>query len=122
MFTLFWKWAVSFFTADRIGVLVRKLFISAAKPVVSDLLNPQNQKKAYEFVKQLHARKDLTNTQKAGEFNKMFIAWAKKQKVAIRLSIVNCLRELAVNALKAESPVKQDQPEQKPVKAKRKTR
>lgn len=52
----------------------------------------------------------------------MFIAWAKKQKVAIRLSIVNCLRELAVNALKAESPVKQDQPEQKPVKAKRKTR
>lgn len=122
MFTLFWKWAVSFFTADRIGVLVRKLFISAAKPVVSDLLNPQNQKKAYEFVKQLHARKDLTNTQKAREFNKMFIAWAKKQKVAIRLSIVNCLRELAVNTLKAESPVKQDQPEQKPVKAKRKTR
>ena len=122
MFTLFWKWAVSFFTADRIGVLVRKLFISAAKPVVSDLLNPQNQKKAYEFVKQLHARKDLTNTQKAREFNKMFIAWAKKQKVAIRLSIVNCLRELAVNALKAEFPVKQDQPEQKPVKAKRKTR
>lgn len=122
MFTLFWKWAVSFFTADRIGVLVRKLFISAAKPVVSDLLNPQNQKKAYELVKQLHARKDLTNTQKAREFNKMFIMWAKKQKVAIRLSIVNCLRELAVNALKAESPVKQDQPEQKPVKAKRKTR
>lgn len=104
MFTLFWKWAVSFFTADKIGVLVRRLFISAAKPVVSELLLPENQKKAYEFVKGLRARTDLTNSQKAKEFNRAFMDWAKKQGKTVALSVVNCLRELAVNALKAESP------------------
>lgn len=39
MFTLLWKWLVSIFTADKIGVIVRKLLLAAGKPVAKDLFN-----------------------------------------------------------------------------------
>lgn len=42
MFTLLWKWLLSMFTADKIGILVRKILISAAKPVISDVLDTKN--------------------------------------------------------------------------------
>lgn len=102
MFTLLWKWLVSIFTADKVGILVRLLLLSAGKTVLKDLVDTENQKKAYEFVKELNARTDLTNQQKAALFNAKFLVWAKLGGKAIALSVVNCLREMAVNAVKAE--------------------
>lgn len=106
MFTLLWKWLVSIFTTDKIGVLVRLLLLGASKAVIKDLSNTENQRKAYEFVKELNQRTDLTNSEKAALFNEKFLAWAKAGGKAIALSIVNCLREMAVNALKAEDDAK----------------
>lgn len=102
MFSLLWSWLVSLFTADKIGILVRLLLLSAGKTVLKDLLNTEHQKKAYEFVKELRGRDDLTNQQKAKIFNEKFLAWAKAGGKAIALSVVNCLREMAVNAVKSE--------------------
>ena len=102
MFTLLWHWLVSLFTADKIGILIRLLLLSAGKTVLKDLLNTEHQKKAYEFVKELNGRTDLTTQQKAKLFNEKFIAWAKASGKEIALSVVNCLREMAVNALKSE--------------------
>ncbi len=102
MFALLWKWLVSIFTTDKIGILVRLLLLGAGKAVVKDLSNTENQKKAYEFVKELNQKTDLTNSEKAALFNEKFLVWTKAGGKAIAISVVNCLREMAVNALKAE--------------------
>ena len=102
MFTLLWKWLLSMFTADKIGILVRKILISAAKPVISDVLDTKNQKRAYMLVKELNARDDITNETKRKIFNELFFMWARESGKAITESVVNCLRELAVNAVKSE--------------------
>jgi len=65
-------------------------------------MDPVNQKKAYDFVKELRLRTDLTNAEKAVLFNKKMLEWAKAAGKIMASSVVNCLREMAVNALKAE--------------------
>lgn len=51
MLKLLWKYVISFFTADRIGVLIRSLFTQIGKQLAQQILDPSNQQKAYEFVK-----------------------------------------------------------------------
>ena len=69
MFTLLYKWLVSLFTADKVGILVRKLLINTGTTIAKDILNVEHQKKAYEFVKELNARDDIDNKEKAKIFN-----------------------------------------------------
>ena len=78
------------------------MFTKASSVVIKDILDPENQKKAYEFVKELHNRTDISNKVKAKEFNKMMIRQLKKEGKEICESVINCLRELAVNAIKTE--------------------
>lgn len=40
MFTLLWNWLVSFFTADRIGCLVRTLLLKAGTKIAAEILDP----------------------------------------------------------------------------------
>ena len=102
MFTLLFHWLATIFTAERIGVIVRIILMRAGKTVLKDLLNVQNQKRAYEFVKELNKRDDLTGAEKAKLFNQKFAIWAATGGKKIKESVVNCLREMAVAALKAE--------------------
>lgn len=44
----------------------------------------------------------MTNLQKAKEFNKQMLEWAKKAGKVLSTSMLNCLRELAVSAVKTE--------------------
>ena len=106
MFKLLWKWMVSFFTADKIGILVRILLIKYSKSAVSELLNVETQKKAYEFVKQLHSITDISSYEKAQIFNLKMLDWAKSVGKNLSISIINCLRELAVTAIKEETSEK----------------
>ena len=78
------------------------MFTKASSVVIKDILDPENQKKAYEFVKELHNRTDISNKVKTREFNKMMIRQLKKEGKEVCESVINCLRELAVNALKTE--------------------
>jgi len=47
MFKLLWKWLVSVFTVDKIGILVRTILLRAGSKIASDILNPDFQEKAY---------------------------------------------------------------------------
>ena len=97
-----WAWVKGLFTAKKVGVLLAIFAKKAVVPVIAEIVDPENQKKAYEFVKELRLRTDLTNKEKAALFNKQMLEWAKKAGKILADSVVNCLRELAVNALKAE--------------------
>ena len=92
----------SLFPKSKLGILLSIMFTKASSVVIKDILDPENQKKAYEFVKELHNRTDISNKVKAKEFNKMMIRQLKKEGKEICDSVINCLRELAVNALKTE--------------------
>lgn len=109
MFGLLWKWLISLFTADKIGVLVRAFLLKAGTTIALEILDPENQKKAYELVKELNADNTKTNWEKAELFNIKMASWAKKVGKKILTSQLNCLRELAVNALKAEMISKDEQ-------------
>ena len=97
-----WAWVKGLFAAKKAGVLLAVFARKAAAPVIAEITDPENQKKAYEFVKALRLRRDLTNAEKAAAFNGQMLEWAKKAGRILADSVVNCLRELAVNALKAE--------------------
>ena len=97
-----WAWFKSLFTAKKVGVLLAIFAKKAVAPVIAEIADPENQKKAYGFVKDLRFRTDLTNKQKAALFNEQMLEWAKKAGKILADSVVNCLRELAVNAVKAE--------------------
>ena len=92
----------SLFPKSKLGILLSIMFTKASSVVIKDILDPENQKKAYEFVKELHNRTDISNKVKAKEFNKMMIRQLKKEGKEICESVINCLRELAVNAIKTE--------------------
>lgn len=102
MFSLLYKWLISIFTADKIGILVRKLLINTTSQITKDIFNVEHQKKAYNFVKELNNRTDLSNKEKAKLFNQKMGQFLKASGIALSESILNCLRELAVNAIKTE--------------------
>ena len=92
----------SMFTRNRIGMLIEILLLRAGSTIANEILDKDNQKIAYEFVKALNARVDITSKEKAKLFNEQMLDWAKKLGKKMNESVVNCLRELAVNALKSE--------------------
>lgn len=96
------QWIVGFFTKERRGVITERLIENAERDFAKEILNAENQGKAYEFVKRLHENKEMTNAQKARVFNRKMAEWALKCGKVLAKSVVNCLREMALAALKAE--------------------
>lgn len=90
------------FSKSTLGTLLYKILNATGSVVVREILDQENQDKAYEFVKELNARTDLTVLEKAKEFNAKFAAWGHSMDKEISESVINLLRELAVNAIKAE--------------------
>ena len=100
--SMLWAWFVSLFTKEKIGILFLLLFKSGASAVAVQIADLDLQKKALEFVRELAKRDDLTNTEKAKIFNEKLLEYGKLLGKTLCESVINCLRELAVNALKAE--------------------
>lgn len=96
-----WAWVKGLFAAKKAGVLFAVFAQKALAPAVAQIADPENQMKAYEFVRELSLRKDMTNREKAEAFNLKMLDWAGRVGRVLAESAVNCLRELAVNALKA---------------------
>ena len=92
----------SLFPKSKLGILISILLSKAGSDLLKDIFDPNNQRKAYEFVKELHNRTDISNKAKAKEFNKMMIKQLKNEWKEVCESVINCLRELAVNAIKTE--------------------
>ena len=98
-----WTAIVRFFSKSILGDLFVRLLKNTSSTIFKMLMDKENNRKAYEFVKELNDRTDLTNSEKAKEFNKQMLAWAKSAGRELAESVVNCLREFAVNTIKAES-------------------
>lgn len=95
------QWVLRVF-AGKLGILVKLLFAKAASALFADILDPKTQKVAYEFVKELNQRDDIDNKEKAKIFNEKMLEFAKKEGKKMRDSVLNFLREWAVNSIKAE--------------------
>ena len=104
MFTTIWAWIKGLFTAKKLGIILAIFAKQAASVMIKEIMDPVNQQKAYDFVKELRARTDLSNREKAEVFNLQMLDWAKKLGKKLSTSMINCLREMAVAALKAEQP------------------
>ncbi len=102
MLASIWTWFVGLFTKKKIGILFLLLFKSGASAVAAQIADLDLQRKALGFVKELAKRDDLTTAAKAQLFNKKLAEYAKTLGKTLCESVINCLRELAVNALKAE--------------------
>ena len=97
-----WAWFLGLFTKEKIGILFILLFKAGASAVAAEIADINLQQKALDFVRELAARDDLSNAEKAKLFNQKLGEYALKIGKTIGESVINCLRELAVNALKAE--------------------
>lgn len=92
----------AFFLKNSLGVIFQKLLANSAAKFASEIFNKDNQQKAYEFVKELATDSKLSNAEKALKFNEKMFDWGKKVGKILENSIINCLREMAVTALKDE--------------------
>ena len=86
----------------KIGCITSSLEKNGKTSVVKQIADLENQRKALEFAKKLHRRKDYTDYEKAQVFNLQMLDWAKTFNKTLTDCSINCLRELAVAALKAE--------------------
>lgn len=102
MLAALWKWFIGLFTREKIGILFVLLFKAGASAVAQQIADLDLQRRALEFVRELAKRDDITNMEKAAIFNKKMFEYGVKLGKTLCESVINCLRELAVNALKAE--------------------
>lgn len=91
-----------FIPDSKLGVILSLLLTKASSVLIADIFNAENQRVAYYFVKALSENDKLTGKEKAARFNEQMLQWAKAEGKKISESCINCLRELAVNAFKAE--------------------
>ena len=90
------------FTKKGLGILFKILFTESASLLFKDLIDYDNQMAAYNFVKELNERTDIDGLEKAKIFNKKMLEWALKEGKKLTTSIINLLREWAVNMIKKE--------------------
>lgn len=102
MLATLWAWFIALFRRERIGILFLMLFKSGASAVAAQIADLELQRKALDFVRELHKRTDIDNAEKARLFNEKMFKYGKILGKTLCDSVINCLRELAVNALKAE--------------------
>ena len=97
-----WVWFIGLFTKEKVGILFLLLFKSGMSAIAAQIADKDLQRRALEFVRELAKRDDLTKAAKAQLFNKKLAEYANTLGNTLSESVINCLRELAVNALKAE--------------------
>ena len=98
-----WAWFVGLFSKEKIGILFVMLFKAGSSGIGRLLADVDLHQKALKFVRELALRDDLTNKEKAALFNERLLAYGKQIGTDLCESVINCLRELAVNALKSQS-------------------
>ena len=101
-----WTAIVRFLTKTLFGELFMRLLAATASTIFKELTDKENNRKAYEFVKELSERTDIDGHEKARLFNEKMISWAKSVGRELKDSTINCLREFAVSVIKSELEVK----------------
>lgn len=101
-----WTSILRLLSKTILGELFTRLLKTSASTIFKALTDRENNRKAYEFVKELNARTDIDNKEKAKEFNKKMLEWSKSLGRELKESVINCLREFAVNVIKSEIETK----------------
>ena len=94
-----WNWIKSFFKSNKKDILAI-ILQNLDNPELKELCDTDIKNKAFQFVKELHNRKDLTGSQKAKIFNDKLLEYAKKVGKVIAPVMLNLLREIAYMALR----------------------
>lgn len=97
----------TFFSNEIVGIIFQKLFNNVKTALIKELSDPENQRKAYTFVKELASRNDMTSKEKMETFNLKMLVYAKDHGKKLSDSMINCLRELALAAIKNELQLKE---------------
>lgn len=97
-----WMTIVRIVAKTVLGELFNKLLQNAGSTIFKALTDKKSNRKAYQFVKELNERTDLSKREKMEIFNLKMLDWAKETGIELKDSTLNCLREFAVNVLKAE--------------------
>ena len=81
---------------ESLNIIVSNL----SSPELKELCDSDLMNKAWEFVKELHIRTDLTGKEKAEIFNKKLIEYGKKVGKVVAVLACNIIREVTYTALK----------------------
>lgn len=99
------KSMLSFFVMlfkSLLGELLTKLLSNAASTIYKVVTDKEMTHMAYEFAKELSQQSDMDAKEKATEFNKLMLSWAKSVGKDLKDSTLNCIREFAVAVIKSE--------------------
>ena len=99
------KSMLSFFVMlfkSLLGELLTKLLSNAASTIYKVVTDKEMTHMAYEFAKELSQQSDMDAKEKATEFNKLMLSWAKSVGKELKDSTLNCIREFAVAVIKSE--------------------
>ena len=99
MWSKIWNWIKNLFATNKddiLSIILRNL----DSPELKELCDAKMKQKAFEFVKELHNRTDISGLEKAKIFNSKMAEYAKKVGKALAPAMLNLLRELAYMALK----------------------
>ena len=92
---------VSLFKRQDVQVESLNIIVSnLSSPELKELCDADLMNKAWEFVKELHIRTDLTGKEKAEIFNKKLIEYGKKVGKVVAALSCNIIREVTYTALK----------------------
>ena len=96
-----WKWIKDLFTSEKAKSILSVFLKTTTSTTMEILKDEQIGQKAIELVKELNKNKDLSGKEKAALFNKQMGEWLKLIGRAVGDALLNLIREMAVQAVKA---------------------
>lgn len=98
-----WAFLKSLFTKKALGVIFRVLFSHVKSTAMSIITDAEVQKFAYNTAIELRNDDTLTTLDKTKEFNIRMAKYIKERGLVSTTSLINTLRELAVQAIKVQA-------------------
>lgn len=98
-----WALVKSLFTKKTLGVIFRILLDHTKSSAMTILTNADIQKFAYNTAIDLRQDESMTTLEKAKEFNIRVAKYIKELGLVSTTSLINTLRELAVQAIKVQA-------------------
>jgi hypothetical protein len=94
-----WNIICSLFTRENVGIIWKTLFASAKDAAKKAINDPKVQKRAFETAKTLMSM-DISGDAKKDAFNSAMKDFFAEYGKEVGTSTLNCIRELAVEAVK----------------------
>lgn len=97
-----WNIICSLFTRENVGIIWKTLFASSKNAAKRAINDPKVQARAFEMAKTLMSA-DISGNAKKDAFNSAMKDFLAEYGTEVGTSTLNCIRELAVEAVKQNS-------------------